>query len=66
MMMATQDQVTTRATTRIQAIGELKVVYRSSVAVLLVTLAWGCPASPFLLSMTMVAVKDCAGRKDKR
>lgn len=57
MMTKTQDHVMTRARTRIQASGELKVEWRLSVKVFLGTLG-GDPASPFLLLMTMVVVVD--------
>lgn len=56
MMTKTQDQVMTRARTRIQASGELKVEYRSSAKVFLDPRAAADPASPFLASMTMVVV----------
>lgn len=60
MMTKTQDQVMMRAKTRIQASGELKVEYRSSVNVFFDPLEDGDPASPFLASMTMVVVEDRA------
>lgn len=56
MMTKTQDQVTMRARTKIQARGELKVEYRSSVKVFF--RADAEPASAVLLSMTMVVVVD--------
>lgn len=55
-MTKTQDQVTMRARTKIQARGELKVEYRSSVKVFF--RADAEPASAVLLSMTMVVVVD--------
>lgn len=55
-MTKTQDHVMTRARTRIQASGELKVEERFSVNVFLDSRTGGDPASPFLLSMTMVVV----------
>lgn len=50
-----------RARTKIQASGELKVAYRSSVKVFLEDRTGGDPASTFLWSMTMVVVRDRAG-----
>ena len=49
-----------RARTRIQASGELKVEWRSSVNVFLGPRAGGDPASTFFPSMTMVVVDDRA------
>lgn len=60
MMTKTQDQVMMRASTRIQASGELKVEYISSVNVFLATRGDGEPTSPFFPSMTMVVVDDLA------
>lgn len=60
MMTKTQDQVMMRARTRIQASGELKVEYRSSVKVFFDPWEDADPASPFLASMTMVVVEDRA------
>lgn len=60
MMTKTQDHVMMRARTRIQASGELNVLYRSSVNVFLDVCVGGEPASPFLPSMTMVVVDDLA------
>lgn len=60
MMTKTHDQVMMRARTRIQASGELKVEYRSSVNVFFDPLEDGDPASPFLASTTMVVVEDRA------
>lgn len=60
MMTKTQDQVMMRARTRIQASGELKVEYTSSVKVFLDPRGDADPASPFLASMTMVVVEDRA------
>lgn len=60
MMTKTQDQVIMRARTRIQASGELKVEYRSSVNVLFDPLEDGDAASPCLASTTMVVVEERA------
>lgn len=60
MMTKTQDQVTMRARTRIQASGELKVECRSSVNVFFDPLEDGDAASPFLASTTMVVVEERA------
>lgn len=60
MMTKTQDQVIMRARTRIQASGELKVEYRSSVNVFFDPLEDGDAASPFLASTTMVVVEERA------
>lgn len=50
----------TRARTRIQASGELKVEHRSSENVFLDPREDADPASPLLASMTMVVVEDRA------
>lgn len=60
IMTKTQDQVMMRARTRIQASGELKVEYRSSVKVFFGPWEDPNPASPFLASMTMVVVEERA------
>lgn len=66
MMTKTQVQVIMRARTKIQASGELKVEYSSSVKVFLDVRAAADPTSPFLLSMTMVVVNDLpAGDKNR-
>lgn len=56
MMTITKDHVMMSARTKIQARGELKVEYRSSVNVFLDDRAVEDAASPVLLSMTMVVV----------
>ncbi len=59
-MTATADQVMSRASTRIQATGELNVVYRSSVKVRLDERV-GCALRSFLVStMVVVVVEDRA------
>ncbi len=59
-MTATADQVTMRASTRIQDMGELNVVYRSSVKVRLDERV-GCALRSFLVStMVVVVVEDRA------
>lgn len=64
MMTKTQDQVTMRARTRIQASGELKVELRSSENVFLDPREDADAASPPLASMTMVVVvEDRAGEQ---
>lgn len=57
-MTKTHDQVMTSAKTKIQASGELNVEWRSSENVFFGVRAEAAPASPFLLSMTMVVVTD--------
>lgn len=63
-MTATVDQVTTRASMRIQATGELNVVYRSSVKVRLDERV-GCRLTSFLISTSVVmVVEDRAVKTD--
>lgn len=57
IMTATVDQVTTRPSTRIQATGELNVVYRSSVKVRL-DVRVGCALTSFLVSTMVVMVVE--------
>lgn len=65
MMMATADHVMTRASTRIQAMGELNVLYRSSVMVRLDERT-GCALTSFLVStMVVVVVEDRAVGTDE-
>lgn len=65
MMMATADHVMTRASTRIQAMGELNVLYRSSVMVRLDERK-GCALTSFLVStMVVVVVEDRAVGTDR-
>lgn len=62
-IMATADQVMMRARTSIQATGELKVLYRSSVIVRLDTRVAGELVSPPLLSRTVVVVVEVRARE---
>lgn len=64
-MTNTQDHVMMRARTKIQASGELKVEWRSSVKVFLDPRTDGDPASPFLLSMTIVVVVDVRAEEQR-
>lgn len=65
MMTKTQDHVMMSARTKIQASGELKVEWRSSVKVFLDPRTDGDPASPFLLSMTIVVVIDVRAEEQR-
>lgn len=62
-MMATADQVMTRARTSTQATGELKVVYTSSIMVRLDTRVAGALDSPPLLSRTVVVMVEVRAKE---
>lgn len=63
-MMATADQVMIRASTRIQAMGELNVEYRSSVMVRLDERT-ECELTSFLASIMVVVVVERAVEIDR-